>query len=66
MQNILSLLKAPQHGFQYNGITKFFSLFKYEIIKILVFLLLFFASLYYVNAESKDYYGSKTPPSEKF
>lgn len=66
MQNISALQKAPHPVYPVNGFAKFLSHFKYEIIKILIFLLLFFASIFYVNNESKVYYGDKTRVSEKF
>ena len=66
MQNISALTKAPHPVYPVNRIAKFLSHFKYEIIKILIFLLLFFASIFYVNNESKVYYGDKTRVSEKF
>lgn len=65
MQNTSAVLKAPQHNFTFNRVSKFLGFFKYEIIKILIFLLLFFACVFYVNAESKEYYGYKTTEAGK-
>jgi len=56
MQNYLTLSKAPAKFFGNFGLLKLLKLFKYEIIKILVFLVIFFASVYYVNAESEQFY----------
>lgn len=65
MQNTIVFPKAPLQNFSNPGILNFFRIFKYEIIKVLVFLLIFFASVYYVNAESKDYYGGSKSVSGK-
>lgn len=32
--------------------------FKYELIKVIIFLFLFVASVFYVNSESKEYYNN--------
>ncbi len=61
MQNIGVLPKAPLQNFSNPGISRFFKHFKYEIIKILVFLFIFFASVIYVNSESKSYYDTRPP-----
>jgi capsule polysaccharide export protein KpsE/RkpR len=66
MQNINVLSKAPLQNFSNQGISGFFRLFKYEIIKIIIFLFIFFASVIYVNSESKVYYGDKSPVLGKF
>jgi hypothetical protein len=65
MQNTIVFPKAPLQNFSNTGILNFFRLFKYEIIKILVFLMIFIASLYYVNSESKIYYGGSKSVSGK-
>ncbi len=65
MQNINVFQEAPHQQFSKIPAIGFIKVFKYEIIKILIFLLLFFASLFYVNSESKVYYGGKPPVSGK-
>lgn len=60
MQNTTISLKAPQALFLNPGPFKLISYFKYELIKVLVFLFIFFASVYYVNLQSKEYYRSNT------
>lgn len=64
MQNYLILAKAPSKFFGNFGFLKFLKLFKYEIIKILVFLVIFFASVYYVNAESEQFYKNHSVYSQ--
>ena len=56
MQNTTIFFDAPQTFISRSSAYKFIKLFKYELIKVLVFLLLFFASLFYVNEQSNEYY----------
>ena len=58
MLNTTISLKAPQSLFSNSAPVKFIRLFKYELIKVLVFLFIFFASLYFVNVQSNEYYHS--------
>lgn len=58
MQNISAAFKAPQNLIPDSAPVRFIKYFKYEIIKVIIFLLFFFASVYYVNLESKEYYRS--------
>ncbi|MBE2228567.1 MAG: hypothetical protein IAE93_14520 [Ignavibacteria bacterium] len=58
MQNISTAFKAPLNLIPGSAAVRFFKYFKYEIIKVVIFLIFFFASLYYVNLESKEYYRS--------
>ncbi len=58
MLNTTISLKAPQFSFSNSAPVKFIKLFKYELIKVVIFLFIFFASVYYVNSESKEYYRS--------
>lgn len=58
MQNTIVLPKAPQKLLTNSAPVKFLRLFKYELIKVLIFLFLFFASVYYVNSQSKQYYNT--------
>ena len=55
-----AILKAPYRFIENTALYRFIGFFKYEFIKILIFLLLFFSSIVYVNNESKEYY-SKVP-----
>jgi hypothetical protein len=64
MQSSLTLSKAPAKFFGNFGLFKLLKLFKYEIIKILVFLVVFFASVYYVNAESEQFYKNHSVYSQ--
>jgi hypothetical protein len=64
MQSSLTLTKAPAKFFGNFGLLKLLKLFKYEIIKILVFLILFFASVFYVNAESEQFYKNHSVNSQ--
>jgi len=61
MLNTTIFLKAPQFSLSNSAPVKFIKLFKYELIKVVIFLFIFFASVYYVNSESKEYY--RTPIS---
>lgn len=65
MLNTIVFPKAPLQNFSKSGIINFFRLFKYEIIKVLIFLLIFLASVFYVNSESKIYYGGSKSVSGK-
>ena len=56
MQNITAALKASQNFITGSAIFRFIKYFKFEIIKVILFLLIFFASVYYVNLQSKEYY----------
>ncbi len=58
MINIAGPLKAPRSIQQVPGAVKFIRFFKYEFIKALIFLFLFFASVIYVNSQSKEYYNT--------
>ena len=58
MQNTGVLSKAPHPYLAADRFLKFVKIFKYEIIKILIFLFIFFASLLFVNSQSKIYYDN--------
>lgn len=60
MLNTTVSLKAPQSLFSNYAPVRFIRFFKYELIKVLVFLIIFFASVYYVNSQSKEYYNANT------
>ena len=65
MQNNTVLLKAPAPGRTFQNIQAFriIRLFKYELIKIIIFLCLFMASVWYVNSQSKEYYNNTSVES---
>lgn len=56
MQNNTIFFKAPNLLFSESQVLKLLKFFKYELIKLLVFLFLFLASVYFVNSQSKEYY----------
>ncbi len=58
MLTITQTFKAPLNVKSRPGHIGFLSFFKYELIKALIFLILFFASVVYVNSQSKEYYKS--------
>ena len=53
-------VKSPSGFFSQNKMVKVFRYFKYELLKVIIFLLLFAASVFYVNAESNEYYNKNT------
>ncbi|MBZ0203344.1 MAG: hypothetical protein IT281_06880 [Ignavibacteria bacterium] len=65
MQNNTVLLKVPARTLQNFQAFRIIRLFKYELIKILIFLCLFVASVWYVNTESKEYYNSVSVESAR-
>ena len=50
------IFKGPSKLSENYSLLKILNLFKYELIKVLVFLFLFAASLLYVSTESRHYY----------
>ncbi len=65
MQNTIISFDAPQTFISGSSAVRFIKLFKYELIKVLVFLLLFFASLFYVNEQSNEYYRTDITDKNK-
>lgn len=64
MINIAGLLKAPRSIQQVTGAVRFIRFFKYEFIKALIFLFIFFASVIYVNSQSREYYSTSVTLSK--
>lgn len=58
MQNLTASLNAPQEIVQNSGFIKFIRFFKNELVKIFIFLMIFFACVFYANSQSKAYYSS--------
>lgn len=58
MQNLTASLGTPQEIQSGSSIVKFIRFFKSELLKVIIFLAIFFASVFYANSESKDYYSS--------
>ena len=52
-----AIFKAPYRSIENTALYRFIDFFKYELIKILIFLLVFFSSIIFVNSESKEYYS---------
>lgn len=65
MQNNTVLIKAPAQNRTLQNFQAFtiIRLFKYELIKIIVFLCLFIASVWFVNTQSKEYYNNASVES---
>ena len=58
--------KSPSIFIQNNSLVKIIKLFKFELIKVIIFLLLFVATVFVVNTESEQYYkGSKSESFHK-
>jgi len=47
---------SPQDYSENFSLVQIIKMFKYELIKVIIFLFLFAASLIYVNTESHEYY----------
>lgn len=58
MQNLTASLNAPQEIVQNSGVINFIRFFRRELVKILIFLVIFFACVFYANSQSKAYYSS--------
>jgi hypothetical protein len=58
------IFKGPSNVSENYSILTILSLFKYELIKLLIFLLLFAVSLVYVNSASHEYYYKEVKNSE--
>ncbi len=58
MQNLTASLSAPQEIQSNTGFVKFVRFFRNELLKILIFLMVFFACVFYANSQSKIYYSS--------
>ncbi len=58
MQNLTVSLNAPQNIQSGSGILRFIRFFKSELLKIFIFLVIFFASVFYANIQSKEYYNT--------
>jgi hypothetical protein len=52
-----SISKSPSSYFQSLTFFRILKLFKFELIKVVVFLLLFGALVFIVNSQSREYYG---------
>lgn len=56
MQNNTVFLKAPHLFIPVSPVLRFVKFFKYELIKLLIFLLLFIASVLFAELQSNEYY----------
>ena len=52
-----AIFKAQYRFIENTALYRFIDFFKYELIKIVIFLLVFFSSIIFVNSESKQYYS---------
>ena len=53
-------LKSTSNVIINSNLKDLFRYFKYELLKVLIFLMLFAASVIYTNAESKAYYSNNS------
>ena len=58
MQNLSASINAPQEIVQNSGVIKFIRFFKSELVKVFIFLVIFFACVFYAKSQSKQYYIS--------
>jgi hypothetical protein len=61
MQNFPVFLSPHQKIQSFVGFLKYF---RSEIIKVIIFLFIFFASIFYANQQSKEYYGMNKDENE--
>lgn len=52
-----SISKSPAPYFQSLTFFKILKLFKFELIKVIIFLAVFATLIYIVNSQSREYYG---------
>lgn len=52
-----SIYKSPLTIFQKMTFFRILKLFKFELIKVIIFLVIFGALVYFVNSQSREYYG---------
>ncbi len=66
MQTFTARFKSPSILFQNTSLFRIIRLFKFELIKVIVFLLLFAATVFVVNTQSEEYYkGQKNESVNK-
>ncbi len=66
MNDFMSNLKMSIFNYNESILIKILENFRYDLLKILVFILLFAAAILYVNAESEKYYNIKSNNSALF